>query len=148
MRCALAFAALVIPHLIPAAAAAQDEPIQMGSSMASLVRAEDVGDATIYSIANAYDEAFWESGEPFAAIAANWEEIGDAEDVLLGRDGRVAGVLVDVGGFLGIGDKEVLLPLDDIRLVPMDDEDLVIVTRMTREQLEEHQEVSNVFGED
>jgi hypothetical protein len=43
-------------------------------------------------------------------IGSDVTRIGDIEDVLIGRDGRAAGVLIGVGGFLGIGEKNVAVP--------------------------------------
>lgn len=40
----------------------------------------------------------------------NNENIGPINDLLLDRDGRVAAVIVGVGGFLGIGQKDVAVP--------------------------------------
>ncbi len=40
---------------------------------------------------------------------ADGKEIGEIEDVLLNADGTVAAVVVEVGGFLGIGEKDVLV---------------------------------------
>jgi sporulation protein YlmC with PRC-barrel domain len=43
-------------------------------------------------------------------IGSDITRVGDIEDVLVSRDGQVAGVLVGVGGFLGIGEKSVAVP--------------------------------------
>ncbi|GGE53894.1 hypothetical protein GCM10007276_33720 [Agaricicola taiwanensis] len=51
---------------------------------------------------------------------ANGEEIGEVEDVLLDREGRVIGVAVEVGGFLGMGEKEVAIPVDQLEFVTRD----------------------------
>ena len=45
--------------------------------------------------------------------AAN-ESIGDINDVLIDRDGKVAAVIVGVGGFLGMGEKDVALPYQQL----------------------------------
>jgi hypothetical protein len=45
--------------------------------------------------------------------AAN-ETIGDINDVLISGDGKVAAVIVGVGGFLGMGEKNVALPYDQL----------------------------------
>lgn len=39
------------------------------------------------------------------------KSIGDVNDVLIAKDGRVTAVVVGVGGFLGVGEKNVALPL-------------------------------------
>jgi len=45
----------------------------------------------------------------------NNENVGDINDIIIGNDGRVQGVVIGVGGFLGLGEKDVLLPLDRIQ---------------------------------
>ncbi|VIO74577.1 hypothetical protein CI1B_53510 [Bradyrhizobium ivorense] len=42
------------------------------------------------------------------------EKIGDVSDVILDSSGKVAGVVVGVGGFLGMGEHDVLMPMDKI----------------------------------
>ncbi len=44
--------------------------------------------------------------------ASNNENVGDIKDILLERDGRVAAIVIGVGGFLGIGEKNVALPFE------------------------------------
>ena len=39
-------------------------------------------------------------------------KVGEIDEVLVDRDGRVAAVVVGVGGFLGIGQKSVAIPFD------------------------------------
>src|ERR1700704_3298082 len=43
-------------------------------------------------------------------------KIGDVEDVLLDKSGQVAAVILGVGGFLGIGEKDVAVPFNAIRV--------------------------------
>lgn len=45
----------------------------------------------------------------------NNEKIGDVSDIVLDKDGRVAAVVVGVGGFLGVGEKDVAVRLGDIK---------------------------------
>lgn len=67
--------------------------------------------------------------------AAN-ESVGDINDVLIGSDGRVAAVIVGVGGFLGMGEKDVALPFDQLVLAKAADGDLAVSTSMTKEALQ------------
>jgi hypothetical protein len=46
--------------------------------------------------------------------------IGDVSDLLFDKNGRVAGVIVGVGGFLGIGEKYVAIDLSAFQVVPAD----------------------------
>jgi len=41
---------------------------------------------------------------------SNNERIGDVNDVLMDRDGRAQALVIGVGGFLGIGEKDVAVP--------------------------------------
>jgi sporulation protein YlmC with PRC-barrel domain len=40
------------------------------------------------------------------------EEIGEIEDVIFSRKGKVKEFVIDVGGFVGIGEKQVAVPFD------------------------------------
>jgi sporulation protein YlmC with PRC-barrel domain len=43
------------------------------------------------------------------------QKLGEIEDVLIDPSGRVTGVVLSVGGFLGIDEHEVLIPMDRLR---------------------------------
>ncbi|MGB2200733.1 MAG: PRC-barrel domain-containing protein [Pseudooceanicola atlanticus] len=59
------------------------------------------------------------SGEMTEAEGAGqeWEDIGEINDVIMSRDGQVNAVLVDIGGFLGIGERQVAAKLSDVQFV-------------------------------
>ena len=59
------------------------------------------------------------------------ERIGQLDDVLQERGGEAMAVSLDVGGFLGIGEKDVLIPVDDLTASAEG-----IVIDMTKAQLE------------
>ena len=62
---------------------------------------------------------------------ANGEEIGEVDNVVIRRgSGGSPAVIVGVGGFLGIGERNVAIPLDQLQL-----EQDRLVTRMTRDQI-------------
>lgn len=71
---------------------------------------------------------------------ANEEKIGSVGDVILTQDGAVEAVLVDVGGFLGIGAREVAIGLDNINFMVDDRENWYVYTPFTEEQLKDHPE--------
>jgi sporulation protein YlmC with PRC-barrel domain len=43
------------------------------------------------------------------------QKIGDIDEVLVGKDGKIHAVVVGVGGFLGIGEKDVAIPYDQVQ---------------------------------
>ena len=45
------------------------------------------------------------------------EKIGDINEVLLTSSGNVAGVVLGVGGFLGMGEHDILVKLDQLKFV-------------------------------
>ena len=67
--------------------------------------------------------------------AAN-EMIGDINDVLIGGDGKITAVIVGVGGFLGMGEKNVALPFDQLTFSKVAGDDLLVTTAATKASLE------------
>ena len=61
----------------------------------------------------------------------NGEEIGDVDEVLVDASGQPVAISADVGGFLGLGDKDVVIGLDQ---VTKDGDNLKV--SMTKEQIE------------
>ena len=70
--------------------------------------------------------------EDLDIYAANGDEVGEVEEVLANSTGQVAAVAAEVGGFLGIGAKEVIIGLDQIQL-----QGDRLLTSLTRDQLEQ-----------
>lgn len=67
---------------------------------------------------------------------ANDENIGEVGDVALTEDGKTDAVILDVGGFLGIGEKEVAIGMDQLVFLTDEDGDKYLYTAFTQEQLE------------
>lgn len=64
------------------------------------------------------------------------DSIGDINDVILDSSGKVASVVVGVGGFLGIGEKEVALSFDELSVATDNDGNLTVTTSATKESLQ------------
>ncbi|MGR3757127.1 MAG: PRC-barrel domain-containing protein [Tranquillimonas sp.] len=67
-----------------------------------------------------------------------WEDIGEVNDIVLGQQGNVDAVIVGVGGFLGIGERDVALSMDQIKIVRDGEgaDDYFLVVNATRQQIE------------
>lgn len=65
------------------------------------------------------------------------EEIGDINDVIIGRDGQVRAVIVGVGGFLGMGEKEVAVDMNRLTFVTKSDDQFTIVSDVSQVELEQ-----------
>lgn len=47
----------------------------------------------------------------------NNEKIGDIDDLIVDRNGRVEAVVIGVGGFLGMGEHNVAVPFGDLKWI-------------------------------
>jgi len=73
-------------------------------------------------------------------IGADDKKIGDVSDILFDKDGKIEAYVVGVGGFLGIGSKDVALAPASFQVVPGDkskNESDKLRLSMTKEQLKE-----------
>jgi hypothetical protein len=62
-------------------------------------------------------------------------KIGEVADVLIDKDGRVTAVILAVGGFLGIGEKDVAIPFNALQVTQKDDKRYLVVNT-TKDALE------------
>lgn len=69
----------------------------------------------------------------YGADDANVGEIGD---VVMTQDGKVDAVILDVGGFLGVGEKEVAVGMDNLAFLTDKDGNKYLYTTFTKEQLD------------
>jgi sporulation protein YlmC with PRC-barrel domain len=65
---------------------------------------------------------------------ARGEDLGEVDDLIMSRNGKVKKVVLSVGGFLGIGDRLVAVPFKSLQIGEMGD----IVYDVTKQQLENH----------
>lgn len=75
-------------------------------------------------------------------LGADDKKIGDVSDILFNKDGKIDAYVVSVGGFLGMGAKEVALAPSAFQLVPGDKskgEADKLKTSMTQDQLKQAQ---------
>jgi|SRR5882724_9398374 len=66
------------------------------------------------------------------------KKVGDVSDILFQRDGKVLGYVVSVGGFLGMGAKEVALAIPAFQIQPgQNANDFKLKIAMTKDQLKD-----------
>jgi ribosomal 30S subunit maturation factor RimM len=71
----------------------------------------------------------------YNGTADNAETIGDVNDIVLSADGTADQLIIGVGGFLGIGEKNVAMPFKDFDWAEKNG-DRWLVTAATKEQLQ------------
>lgn len=129
-----------------------DAPAAAASSMAANVpafKASDFMGKSVHALetetaesGTANDRSMrWTDTDRFTAARDNWDDIGNIEDVVMTQDGTIRGILVDVGGFLGIGARTVMVDIENLYFVaddstPEDLTDFDVVATYSRAQLE------------
>lgn len=68
--------------------------------------------AESWTVTNYYKQAVYDPKET---------KVGDIDDVLVDKAGKVTGLVVGVGGFLGAGEKDVIVPFTAIKPSKKDD---------------------------
>lgn len=76
------------------------------------------------------------TGEPVQN--GDGEDLADIEDFVIDEGGQISHVIVSFGGFLGLGDKEVMLPWDQIQITtdPDDPDEHIAMLSMTKDEIE------------
>jgi hypothetical protein len=102
-------------------------------------------DAVAPTAANA-DEVYIGEQATEEDLASNWigkslynasdENLGDINDILIGANGEIRAVIVGVGGFLGIGEKDVAVSFSAIEPRTDADGNVDLYLNATQEQLE------------
>lgn len=67
-----------------------------------------------------------------------YPNIGNVDDLIVGRDGQVKAAVIGVGGFLGVGERDVAIDMKSVRIVPATDEpgSFFVVVNGTKQTLE------------
>jgi len=107
---------------------------QMGNYQAQPmdVEASDFIGSRIYAT-----EAMPTTDAVAAGAEKDWDDVGEINDVVLGRDGQIKAVVLGVGGFLGIGEKNVAVPMQDVKFVKNGDgaDDFFLVVNANKDLL-------------
>src|ERR1700761_1040347 len=65
-----------------------------------------------WTVTNYYKQAVYDPKE---------SKIGDVDDVLMDKSGKVTGLVIGVGGFLGAGEKDVIVPFSAVKTAKKND---------------------------
>jgi sporulation protein YlmC with PRC-barrel domain len=106
--------------------------------------------------ANARVEMFIQQQAPGEVLASSLigstvenptgESLGDINDVVLSDQGTIDGIVIGVGGFLGIGEKDVAVNFDAIEKTVDADGNIVLTLNTTAEELEAAPQYVTVAG--
>jgi sporulation protein YlmC with PRC-barrel domain len=62
-------------------------------------------------------------------------KIGEILDVLVDREGKATALIIGVGGFLGIGEKDVAVPFNAVQVTTKDNNKWYLVMNATKDSL-------------
>lgn len=62
-------------------------------------------------------------------------KIGEVMDVLVDKSGKVTSLIVGVGGFLGVDEKDVAVPFDAVQIINQDNSKWRLVMNTTKNDL-------------
>ena len=111
----------------------------------NLIRTRDIVGGQVWRMDGAEGDMTWTENRVYEGTGEGWERIGSIEDIVLSTDGQMIAIVGEVGGFLGLGDKMVLMPVGNVRLAALDDGTYAYVTQMTQEEIEAAQDVDEGF---
>jgi sporulation protein YlmC with PRC-barrel domain len=100
--------ALAVIALLSTAALAQQSHVQVMSSPPS-----DAFTVTDYYKQNVYDP--------------NDNKIGDIKDVLIDKSGQIKALIIGVGGFVGVNEKDVAVPFDAVKSTTKDNKTYLVM---------------------
>ena len=88
-----------------------------------------------------YNQLTAEDLEGAAVYDANDENIGSLEELILSTDGKIEQAVIDVGGFLGMGERRIGLSFDEMQVMTNpDNTEVRVYIDQTRESLEQRPE--------
>lgn len=70
-----------------------------------------------------------------SVVNADNESIGEVNDLVTDQNGKIIAVVIGAGGFLGIGQKDVAIRFEDIKLARDESNDLKIIADLDKERL-------------
>ena len=67
-------------------------------------------------------------------VSADNKDVGEVDDLIVAKSGEIHGAVIAVGGFLGVGEKSVVVPMERLKINKKDG-NLLITLNATKEEL-------------
>jgi sporulation protein YlmC with PRC-barrel domain len=80
--------------------------LAVGTAAAYGANTEKAAPAESWTVTNYYKQDVYDTKE---------SKIGDIDDVLVDKSGKITGLIIGVGGFLGVGEKDVIVPFTAVK---------------------------------
>jgi sporulation protein YlmC with PRC-barrel domain len=115
MQCKFLIGGLLVSAMLVPAFAQSDRPAAKNPP-ATVAQATSNRTDTVAPSAQG---AMWRSSKLIGLDVYNEqnEKLGDVSEILLDKSGKVAGVVIGVGGFLGIGQRDIMVEMSKLKFV-------------------------------
>jgi sporulation protein YlmC with PRC-barrel domain len=70
-----------------------------------------------------------------SVVNAENDRIGDVNDLVTDKDGKIVAVLIGAGGFLGLGEKHVAIRFEDVKLSRDEDNNVQVMVNISKDTL-------------
>ena len=67
-------------------------------------------------------------------VSSDNKDVGEVDDLIVAKSGEIHGAVIAVGGFLGVGEKSVVVPMERLKINNKDG-NLLITLNATKEEL-------------
>ena len=119
----LAYTSILVA-LLATAATAQAQAPQRGAGPAARISTSIP--ASSMTVTHWYKQNVYDPGD---------NKIGEIMDVLVDREGKITALIVGVGGFLGMGEKDVAVPFNAVQVTSKDNNKWYLVMNSTKDAL-------------
>lgn len=128
MKKIMAASALLMLLAVPALAQTNTAPREMAPEAGNTTKA----DGMFYT-----QRAEWRASKLVGARVTNGakETIGNISEVLIDKNGKISAVVIGVGGFLGMGERNVAVSFDALRFSNDENGNPMVTVNASKEQL-------------
>lgn len=125
---------------------ADNSEMSFQTNMGTEIRVSTLMGHTVYAPREDDTTVSWSD---ITDVPDTWDDVADIDDVLISQEGEVASVLIDAGGFLGMGEKDVEIDLAELAFVPDNDDEgeYFIVYTGTKQLLEDSEAYDQAASE-
>ncbi|MCW5691102.1 MAG: PRC-barrel domain-containing protein [Pseudolabrys sp.] len=127
------------PSATPKAATSTDKPAATTTDKATMDKSAATTGST--NFVQTQQSSDWRGSKLIGASVYGPDNasIGEINDLIVGTDGKITAVVVGVGGFLGVGQKDVALPFENISVTRKADSASIdkIKVSYTKDQLKD-----------
>ncbi len=133
MKRLLASTAILLVAASPLAAQSEMSAFMETSEMTDMTASDLIGQRLYV------DEVEMTSGDTTTMeMRGEWDDVGEIGDLLVSQEGEIKAALLDIGGFLGIGERRIAVNMGELRFLTDQDDptQVFIAVTGTQESLE------------